>query len=515
MGNEQSTFPQKHLVHPAEARSVQEARDARAANLVSQQQSSVQHRRKGSKPSPNEESAKVIMSPSQRSSGQQKTPSPARSVNEQSNAQYESPPSRKGSRSECSKSKSKSSTPSKKSASQQPTDSNNNEDERPRSRSHASSDIRTSPKYYPATFEDDTSSEGSDDPNDPCLEIRHGRRRLREVLKELQESHRLVRAELTDLETENGRLQGENQRLQDAYQDLQNDYGDLVDENDHFRFVNSQLDADNQSLREEIQDLRAGAREAATRLDELHDVIDALRQTNGDPQNENADLRTENGNLRNQIQGLWTENHQLRGDNNRLHDDIHNLRKQLRRAAGTEDEANRLREQVRDAADATGENNDLHEQLEDLDVELRDTYAHLNRANNEITRLQAIIDWLLQEGSDRASSHPTTPSRSTPRCSSASRSASSPHARDRTPDSAPIPSPSRGGRNVRTAAAPTRRMNTRSQVTGDANSRTPPPELFSPQRARQNTAAARTQRGNASKPAGVSKTRNKAKKGRK
>lgn len=219
--------------------------------------------------------------------------------------------------------------------------------------------------------------------------------------------------------------------VKNANQDLQNDYGDLVDENDHFRFVNRQLDADNQSLREEIQNLRAGAREAATRLDELYDVIDALRQTNGDPQNENADLRIEDGNLRNQIQGLWTENHQLRGDNNRLHDDIYNLRKQLRHAAGTEDEANRLREQVRDAADATGENNDLHEQLEDLDVELRDTYAHLNRANNEITRLQAIIDWLLQEGSDRASSHPTTPSQSTPRSSSASRSASSPDARDR------------------------------------------------------------------------------------
>lgn len=509
MGNEQSSFPQKHLVRPAEARLTQEARDARAANLVSQQESSNQRRGKGSNTSPN------IMTPSQRSSGQQKAPSPERSVNQQSNAQRETPPSRRGSHGQLSKSKSKSPTPSEKSASQQPADPDDKEDERPRSRSHASSDIRTSPKWYPAFFEDDTSSEGSDDPNDPCLEIRHGRRRLREVLKELQESHRLVRAELTDLETENGRLRGENQRLQDANQDLQNDYGDLVDENDHFRFVIRQLDEDNRSLQEEVQDQRAWAIEAATRLDDLHNEINALRRTNWDPQNENADLRIENCNLRNQIQGLWTENHQLRGDNNRLHDDIHNLRKQLRRAADTEDEAGRLREQVRDAADAAGEDNDLHEQLEDLDVELHDTYAHLNRANNEITRLQAIIDWLLQEGSDRASSHPTTPSQSTPRSSSASRSASSPNARDQTLGSSTSPSPTRGGRNVGTAVAPTRRMNTRSQVTGDVNLRTPPPELFSPQRARQNTAAARTQRGNASKPAGVSKTKNKTNKGRK
>jgi hypothetical protein len=148
-------------------------------------------------------------------------------------------------------------------------------------------------------------------------------------------------------------------------------------------------------------------------------------------------------------------------------------------------------------------------------VELHETYAHLNRANNEITRLQAIIDWLLQEGSDRASSHPTTPSQSTPRSSSASRSASSSNARDQTPDSSPSPSPPRGGRNIRTAAAAIRRMNTRSQVTGDANSRTPPPELFSPQRARQTTAAARTGQSSASRPAKVSKTKKKTKKARK
>jgi len=508
MGNEQSTFPQKHLVHPAEARLIQEAQDARAANLVSQQQSSNQRRVEGSNPSPN------IMPPSQRSSDQQKTPPPTRSVNQQSNAQHETPPSRRGSHGQRSKSKSKSPTPRKNPASQQPADPDDNEDEPPRLRSHASSDIRTSPKWYPAFFEDDTSPEGSDDPNDPCLEIRHGRRRLREVLKELQESHRLVRAELADLETENGRPQGENQSLQDANQDLQNDYGDLVDENDHFRFLIRQLNEDNRSLREEVQDLRDGAREASTRLDDLQDEIDALRRTNGDPQNENADLRIENGNLRNQIQGLWTENQQLRGDNNRLHDDIHNRREQLRRAAGTEDEADRLREQLRNAADAADADNDLLEQLENLEVELHETYAHLNRANNEITRLQAIIDWLLQEGSDRASSHPTTPSQSTPRSSSASRSASSPNARDQNPDSSPSPSPTRGGRNVQTAAAPTRRMNTRSQVTSDANSRTPPPELFSPQRARQTTAAVRTARSNASGTARVSKTKKKTKKAR-
>jgi hypothetical protein len=145
-------------------------------------------------------------------------------------------------------------------------------------------------------------------------------------------------------------------------------------------------------------------------------------------------------------------------------------------------------------------------------VELHEAYAHLNRAKNEITRLQSILDWLNQDGSDRATSHPTTPSQSTPRRSSASRSASSPGFRDRTPDSSPNPSPPRGTTSAPASTAPTRRMNTRSQVDADnnPNPRTLPPALFSPQRAPPATRA-RGQQRNASKPAGVSKKKEKAK----
>jgi hypothetical protein len=139
---------------------------------------------------------------------------------------------------------------------------------------------------------------------------------------------------------------------------------------------------------------------------------------------------------------------------------------------------------------------------------LAETNQHLDQANNENTQLQATLDWILEGNSEPANSHPARPTRS--RGSSASRGAPSPSAQDPTPEPSPSSSPPpRGGRNVQTAAAatPTRRMNTRSQVTGDAASRTPPPELFSPQRERR-----ATRQGNLSKPAGVSKKTKRSRK---
>jgi len=37
-----------------------------------------------------------------------------------------------------------------------------------------------------------------------------------------------------------------------------------------------------------------------------------------------------------------------------------------------------------------------------MNVELHETYAHLDRANNEIARLQTMIDWVHQEDPDFA-----------------------------------------------------------------------------------------------------------------
>jgi hypothetical protein len=63
----------------------------------------------------------------------------------------------------------------------------------------------------------------------------------------------------------------------------------------------------------------------------------------------------------------------------------------------------------RDAATAAGEENNLREQLEDMNVVLHETYEHLNRANNEITRPQGIIDWLHHDDSDLARSDSCPP----------------------------------------------------------------------------------------------------------
>jgi FtsZ-binding cell division protein ZapB len=78
-------------------------------------------------------------------------------------------------------------------------------------------------------------------------------------------------------------------------------------------------------------------------------------------------------------------------------------------------------------------------------------------------------------------------------------------------EDSPSPSPRRprGGRTVQAPVTPPRRMNTRSQVAGGDNPRTPPPALFSPQRGR-----AVPRPAPAAKPAGVSKATGK-KKGRK
>ncbi|GAB7330875.1 hypothetical protein MBLNU13_g02406t1 [Cladosporium sp. NU13] len=147
-----------------------------------------------------------------------------------------------------------------------------------------------------------------------------------------------------------------------------------------------------------------------------------------------------------------------------------------------------------------------------MKAHLRDTNQQLDQANNEINRLQATLAQVHEGNPNLADSQPTVPLRPVPapRGSSASRRASTPGARHPTPEPPPSLSPPR-----RAAVAPTRRMNTKSQVTGDANSRTPPPELFSPQRARRSSAAARTARSSASKPARVSKAKTKKTKTRK
>lgn len=353
---------------------------------------------------------------------------------------------------------------------------------------------------------------------------------------------------------ENGELRRENQRLRDANQGLQDanerlqDYNqDLHLDNERFRSMNTQLHEDIRGLREDLQYHSAANRQAGTRLQDLRNEIDDLRETNGDPQNENAELRRSNRNLRADLHDhleMYEEVQELRRDNSHLYSALEDLQEQtgggiadwtrrydeLERMAGeAEDASDRLRLRLGDveprlletnrqlarAADeitrlqATQDDSDrLRQQLRDVETQLAETNQHLDQANNENTQLQATLDWILEGNSEPANSHPARPTRS--RGSSASRGAPSPSAQDPTPEPSPSSSPPpRGGRNVQTAAAatPTRRMNTRSQVTGDAASRTPPPELFSPQRERR-----ATRQGNLSKPAGVSKKTKRSRK---
>lgn len=93
MGNEQSIISQKHLVDPADARLVQQFREAQAANRVSEQPSSAQHQTSppGNQPSDQRsdgEPAGAIMASSQRLSlsGQRETSSPSRRVSQRSSS---------------------------------------------------------------------------------------------------------------------------------------------------------------------------------------------------------------------------------------------------------------------------------------------------------------------------------------------------------------------------------------------------------------------------------------------
>jgi regulator of replication initiation timing len=548
MGNEQSGFSQKHLIDPVDARISQQAREREAARLANQRQRSNQDsapapapESRASNPLSNVEPAGDIMSPSQQLSGQRKTSS------RRSSRQHNTSPPQSVSSRQRSKSKSNTPTPSKKSAPRQSIDADNDEIESPGPGPYSSDPVPTSPPFYPETFEDDTSSEGSDDSGDPCLKIRYGRRKLRAVLKDLQEMHRVARGDIDTLTTENERLRDENQRSRDDNERLQDYNQDLHLDNEHFRSINRQMHEENQGLRDDVQYHSAANRQAGTRLQELWNEIEDLRETNGDPQNENAELRRSNRNLRADLHDhldMHAENQELRRANSSLGNELDDLQRQtgggiadwtrrfveLQRIANdAEDASDVLRNRLQDveprlietnrqlvrATDeitrlqATQDESDrLRLQLRDVQAQLAQSNQHLGRAISENNRLQTTLAQVHEGNSDPAGSHPTrpAPSEPAPRGSSASRGASPPGARDPTPESSPSPRPPRGGRSAPAAAAPTRRMNTRSQVTGDARSRTPPSELWSPQRAGP-AATARTQRRNASKPTGVSKSK--------
>lgn len=538
MGNEQSIISQKHLVDPADARLVQQFREARAANRVSEQQSSAQHQawppgEQSFDQRPHGEPAGAIMSPGQHLSlsGQGETLPPTRRANQRSSSEPKTPPSRTGSRRR--RSRSKSPTSSKKSTSRQSANADRNGSELPSLASGQSDPIPTSPLWYPQCYEEDPSSEGSDDPDDPCLKIRHGKRRLRVVLKELQEMYRASLARELAQDKENEELRKETQRLREANRGLQDYTQDLHLDNERFCSMNTQLHEDIRGLREDLQYHSAANRQAGTRLLDLRNELEDLRETNGDPQNENAELRRSNRNLRADLHDhleMYEEIQELRGANSHLYSELEDLREQtgggiadwtrrydeLERMAGeAEDASDRLRLRLGDveprlletnrqlarAADeitrlqATQDDSDrLRQQPRDVETQLAEANQHLDQANNENTQLQATLDWILEGNSDPADSGPARPTRS--RGSSASRDTPSPGAQDPTPRPSPSPSPPRA-----------RRMNTRSQVTGDAASRTPPPELFSPQRERRTT-----RQRNASKPSGVSKPAKRTKK---
>jgi predicted nucleic acid-binding Zn-ribbon protein len=420
--------------------------------------------------------------------------SPRRPASRRSSSKNETPPPQHGSSGQR-----EFQTPSNKSSRQQSADPGNNVGD---SFSLAS---RTSPDYFPTHFQDDTSSAGSDDPEDPCLKIRHGRRKLRRVLKDLQEMHQESIRQRIALEEEIRQLTNETSALQDYNNDLQRSasrWRDLATEQ-------GELYDDCEA---QLETQLVTNRESATQLQDLWNEIQDLRETNGDPQNENADLRRQNCNFRQQAQRLREDRQAAFGEIDRLRTQVPHLQEQLQGTEDAEAEAEYLRDQIQDAAAAAHENALLREQLEDMNVELHETYAHLDRANNEVirlhdefTQLQTASDWLYQDDPDiaRPDSRSGSSAGSTPRSSSASRSTPS-SGRDETPDSSPSPPRPRGGRNVRAAAAPSRRMNTRSQVADDTNPRTPPPELFSPRRARSARRAC-AQQNNAVKPAGMSK----------
>lgn len=145
------------------------------------------------------------------------------------------------------------------------------------------------------------------------------------------------------------------------------------------------------------------------------------------------------------------------------------------------------------------------------------------RLRTRVRNLEGQVLWFNQDGSDseEQDSDGSSSPRNTPPADSSDDASSSDS------DSQPPPPNRRGGRNVRTvnavvpspppprgtytdfsaaAARPARRMNTRLQVRD--NDRSPPPRLFSRERARD-AEQARTQRRSAGKQAGVSKARRK------
>ena len=574
MGNEQSM--QRAGLRPAPARVARANHHAaaapgvRPASRATQQQPSAQHR----SPSPenrlmnrrsDSEPATGVMLPDQRVRSQRKTVSLTRSSNRRSTTQHKTPSPQNRSFSHRSKSRSKTPTPSNNSAVKQHAGPGDRENEQS-SPLDISYNIRdTSPEYFADIFEDDTSEDGPDDPKDPCLKIRYGRRKLRRVLKDLQEMYKESRERLDVLETESERLQTDNNGLQIEYRQLLEEYqrysteirdlrGELRDRQDASRSAGTRL----QDQWNEIQDLRHETQDLRTEIQDL-------RQTNGNPQNENADLRLanrnlriENDNLRAQIrdmEDIWEENERLRENNSWLGYALGDLREET--GGGIEDwkkrydelefmtneasdQSDRLRIRLQELSAELAEtlqqlgqsnneigrlqnvnagltatiqrlgraNNDI-DWLRDVDAELNETRQQLTHANNDINRLQATVDWLHHDDPSFAgsSAHASSDSRSTPRSSNASatRNTSSQGERGQTPDSSQSPSRRpRGGSNVPTAATTQRRMNTRSQVVD--NARTPPPALFSPVR--------RTQQPNAAKPAGVSKATRKKQKGR-
>lgn len=358
--------------------------------------------------------------------------------------------------------------------------------------------------------------------------MREKRDFYKEAHNQMMENEELAKAEQERIRVTNDYLgdrvqdlEGENHGLQGSVQNLENEVEGLRVEREELMRVNHALEADNLDHRSELHEFMEG-REAGVDPENPHHGLQLvnrdLRDENRDLQDENHDLLRENRELRIRLDGFRESNGELRDRNGELQAANNAL------AAHNLERTRRI-EQVQ--ADAV----ELRRERDQYERRLLRTDQDLGNAGREINRLRIIAGQAPPRDPREDEHYPRrrpSPQRGSPvppqprnppagrrSASGSPRNTPALRGRGQAPEDSPSPSPRRprGGRTIQAPATPPRRMNTRSQVAGGDNPRTPPPALFSPQRGRA-APAARTQQRAAAKPTGVSKAASK-KKGRK
>lgn len=164
-------------------------------------------------------------------------------------------------------------------------------------------------------------------------------------------------------------------------------------DNERLRGTNRQMHEENQSLRGDVQYHSAANRQAGTRLQDLRNEIEDLRETNGNPQNENAELRRSNRNLRADLHDhleMYEKNQRLHEFNQELRSELEDLQRQT--GGGIADWTRRFNELQRIADDHEYTSDVLRGRLQNTETRLAETVRQLGRATDEINRLQAAKD---------------------------------------------------------------------------------------------------------------------------